>query len=155
MHVNFWFTPRPCANAKSTVPVTRTALLIFSWKDVFKLSCAGKCAQVQVLPDSNTAGQQHMACKLLHSSKQAAFVLFYRVLEGGGKGAVLTPGTLEWTLVPEVKLGEEKSMLWTLPGIQGFGFQPKPDSTQTCASTNHCLVLIGLTYMANRAVSSK
>ena len=58
-----------------------------------------------------------MACKLLHSSKQAAFVLFYRVLEGGGKGALLHPGALEWTLVPEVKLGEEKSMIWTLPGI--------------------------------------
>ena len=57
-----------------------------------------------------------MACKLLHSSKQAAFVFFYRVLEGGGRGAVLTPGTLEWTLVQEVKLGEEKSMTWTLPG---------------------------------------
>ena len=66
-----------------------------------------------------------MACKLLHSSKQAAFVLFYRVLEGGGKGAVLTPGTLEWTLVPEVKLGEEKSMIWTLPGIV------QPDPTQS------------------------
>ena len=77
---------------------------------------AGKCAQIQVLPDSNTAGQQHMACKLLHSSKQAAFVFFYRVLEGGGRGAVLTPGSLEWTLVQEVKLGEEKSMTWTLPG---------------------------------------
>ena len=57
-----------------------------------------------------------MACKLLHSTKQAAFVLFYRVLEGGGKGALLTPGTLEWTLVPEIKMGEEKSMIWTLPG---------------------------------------
>jgi len=57
-----------------------------------------------------------MACKLLHSSKQAAFVFFYRVLEGSGRGAVLTPGTLEWTLVQEVKLGEEKSMMWTLPG---------------------------------------
>ncbi len=77
---------------------------------------AGKCAQIQVLPDSNTAGQQHMACKLLHSSKQAAFVFFYRVLDGGGRGAVLTPGSLEWTLVQEVKLGEEKSMTWTLPG---------------------------------------
>lgn len=78
--------------------------------------CAGKCTQVQVLPDSNTAGQSHMACKLLHSTKQAAFVLFYRVLEGGGKGALLTPGALEWTLVPEIKMGEEKSMVWTLPG---------------------------------------
>lgn len=78
--------------------------------------CAGKCTQIQVLPDSNSAGQSHMACKLLHSSKQAAFVLFYRVLEGGGKGALLHPGTLEWTLIPEVKLGEEKSMTWTLPG---------------------------------------
>ena len=39
------------------------------------------------------------------------------MLEGGGKGAVLTPGTLEWTLVPENKLGEEKSMVWTLPGM--------------------------------------
>ena len=57
-----------------------------------------------------------MACKLLHSSKQAAFVFFYRVLEGGGRGAVLTPGSVEWTLVQEVKLGEEKSMTWTLPG---------------------------------------
>ena len=63
-----------------------------------------------------------MACKLLHSSKQAAFVLFYRVLEGGGKGALLTPGALEWTLVPEVKLGEEKSMIWTLPGIINASF---------------------------------
>lgn len=78
--------------------------------------CAGKCTQVQVLPDSNTAGQNHMACKLLHSTKQAAFVLFYRVLEGGGKGALLTPGALEWTLIPEIKMGEEKSMVWTLPG---------------------------------------
>lgn len=58
-----------------------------------------------------------MACKLLHSTKQAAFVLFYRVLEGGGKGALLTPGALEWTLIPEIKMGEEKSMVWTLPGI--------------------------------------
>lgn len=57
-----------------------------------------------------------MACKMLHSSKQAAFVFFYRVLEGGGKGATLTPGALEWTLVQEIKLGEEKSMVWTLPG---------------------------------------
>ena len=57
-----------------------------------------------------------MACKLLHSTKQAAFILFYRVLEGGGKGALLTPGALEWTLVPEIKMGEEKSMVWTLPG---------------------------------------
>lgn len=80
------------------------------------LCCAGKCAQIQVLPENNTAGQQHMACKMLHSSKQAAFVFFYRVLEGGGKGAILTPGALEWTLVQEIKLGEEKSMLWTLPG---------------------------------------
>ncbi|KAL3157200.1 hypothetical protein ABBQ38_001439 [Trebouxia sp. C0009 RCD-2024] len=79
----------------------------------------GKCTQVQVLPDSNTAGQNHMACKLLHSTKQAAFVLFYRVLEGGGKGALLTPGALEWTLIPEIKMGEEKSMVWTLPGAAG------------------------------------
>ena len=77
---------------------------------------AGKTAQVQVLPESNTVGQQHLACKLLHSIKQAAFVFFYRVLEGGGKGSVLTPGTLEWSIVPEHKLGEEKSMVWTLPG---------------------------------------
>ncbi len=83
------------------------------------LMCVGKCAQIQALPDSNTVGQQHMACKLLHSSKQAAFVFFYRVLEGGGKGAVLTPGTMEWTLVQEIKLGEEKSMAWTLPGQYG------------------------------------
>ena len=38
------------------------------------------------------------------------------MLEGGGRGAVLTPGSVEWTLVQEVKLGEEKSMTWTLPG---------------------------------------
>ena len=88
---------------------------------VHKTSCvlsAGKCQQVQLLPESNSAGQQHLACKLLHSIKQAAFVFFYRVQEGGGKGSTLTPGTLEWTVVSEHKLGEEKSMVWTLPGKQ-------------------------------------
>ena len=80
------------------------------------LCVAGKCTQIQVLPETNSAGQQHMASKMLHSTKQAAFVFFYRVLEGGGKGAVLAPGTLEWTVVLETKLGEEKSMLWTQPG---------------------------------------
>lgn len=57
-----------------------------------------------------------MACKLLHSAKQAAFVFFYRVLEGAGRGAGLLPGALEWTLVPEGRLGEEKYMQWTAPG---------------------------------------
>ncbi len=97
------------------VMLTHSICVLYHQK-ILPLLHAGKCAQIQVLPDSNTAGQQHMACKLLHSSKQAAFVFFYRVLEGGGRGAVLTPGTLEWTLVQEVKLGEEKSMMWTLPG---------------------------------------
>ena len=82
--------------------------------------CVGKCQQVQLLPESNSAGQQHLACKLLHSIKQAAFVFFYRVQEGGGKGSTLTPGTLEWTVVSEHKLGEEKSMVWTLPGKLGL-----------------------------------
>ena len=92
------------------------SICVLHHQTLLMLLHAGKCAQIQVLPDSNTAGQQHMACKLLHSSKQAAFVFFYRVLDGGGRGAVLTPGSLEWTLVQEVKLGEEKSMTWTLPG---------------------------------------
>lgn len=81
-----------------------------------------------------------MACKLLHSSKQLAFVFFYRVLEGGGKGAVLMPGTLEWTLVPEVKLGEEKSMIWTLPGLLSFSLL----SQRCSAALNHLLIVTGV-----------
>ena len=77
---------------------------------------AGKSSQHQALPIANAAGQQHRACKLLHSAKQAAFVFFYRVLEGAGRGAGLLPGALEWTLIPEGRLGEEKYMQWTAPG---------------------------------------
>lgn len=76
----------------------------------------GKSSQHQALPIANAAGQQHRACKLLHSAKQAAFVFFYRVLEGAGRGAGLLPGALEWTLIPEGRLSEEKYMQWTAPG---------------------------------------
>ena len=55
----------------------------------------------------------------MHSAKQAAFLFFYRVLEGAGRGAGLLPGALEWTLVPEGRLGEEKYMQWTAPGLLG------------------------------------